>query len=114
MNASNSPCPPIGAHIMLLTITRSGWQVDDLGEKEYAELRTFLHDVENSERIRKLRTENSRTDSDDSDFVFFEDVMEKVQEREGSATVQWVLRGYADEWRQMRNRRSSYISTLDE
>lgn len=115
MNILYSPWPPAGAHIMLLTVTRFGCQVAELGKKDYAELRTFLHDVENSERIRKLHTEISRADYDYSDFVFFEDVMEKVQEREGSATVQWVLRGYADEWRQkMRARRSSYMSTRDD
>lgn len=73
-------------------------QVAELKEKEYEALRTFLRDVENHERIRRMRANRSSTNSNDPGFVFFKEVMEKVQERDGGATIHWVLKGYAEEW----------------
>lgn len=78
----------------------------ELGKKQYETLRTFLHDVEMTERIKQVQAKKRSNDCDNLDFVFFEDVMEKVQEREGRGEVQWVLKGYAEEWREARRARS--------
>lgn len=70
----------------------------ELRDNEYEALRRFLRDVEDQERIRQMPAINSRTDSVDSDFVFFKDVMERVAEQEGNARVHWVLKERAGEW----------------
>lgn len=75
-------------------------QVAKLRGNEHEALRRVLRNVEDHERIRQVPAITSRTNSVDSDFVLFKDVVEKVAEQQGSARVHWVLKGYTGELRE--------------
>lgn len=72
-------------------------QVEELGGKAYTALKDFIYDQENAEEARRMRVKrrlNGRRHSSSalSDFVFFKDVMQRVQDTDGDGAAQWVLK----------------------
>jgi len=51
-----------------------------------------------SSAARKKALRKGKAPPSNSDFVYFEDVMTKVQARTGDGEAQWVLRGYENAW----------------
>lgn len=69
-------------------------------ERAQAALREFIHDVEDAaraERVLALREarEHGMPPGSLPSFIFFDDVMEKIQSGDGDASARWVLKGWA-------------------
>lgn len=78
-------------------------KVQALKGSAYKCLRTFVHEMEDTARLqkntvrRKARRKGIAPPSD-PEFVFFEEVMSKVQARTGDGGAQWVLQGHEQAW----------------
>ena len=62
-----------------------------------------MHEMEDTARLQssaatKKARRKGKAPPRNSDFVYFEDVMTKVQARTGDGEAQWVLRGYENAW----------------
>lgn len=74
-----------------------------LGGGVYASLREFIHGVEDTAHLeifkaKKKAHREHRAPANPSEFVFFASKMTQVQNRDGDAAVQWVLKGQEDAW----------------
>lgn len=70
----------------------------------YASLREFIHGVEDDARVEifkatKKAHKERRAPPSSSEFVFFAQRMTQVHRHDGDATMQWVLKGQEDAWR---------------
>ena len=71
--------------------------------RAYASLRDFIYEVEKTAGLEMLKAKakahrDRRAPPRSSEFVFFAQKMAQVQRREDDADVQWVLKGYEEEW----------------
>jgi len=78
-------------------------KVKALKGNAYKRLREFVHEMEDTARLQssaatKKARRKGKAPPRNSDFVYFEDVMTKVQARTGDGEAQWVLRGYENAW----------------
>lgn len=79
------------------------FKVKTLKGNAYKSLRTFVHEMEDTARLRnsaarKKAHRKSKVHPSKPDFVSFEDVMTKVQARTGDGEGQWVLLAHEQAW----------------
>ena len=82
---------------------RPSIQVHARRGKPYECLRTFVHEMEDTARVtmsdeRKKAHKERRAPPSTSEFVYFEQVMSKVQPRAGDGEAQWVLKEHEQAW----------------
>lgn len=79
------------------------FKVRELEGNGYQSLRILVNEIEEKSRLkttvaRRMALRNERPSFNSSDFIFFKEVMSRVQLMEGEFSVQWVLKGQENTW----------------
>lgn len=79
-------------------------QVQAVKGNAYESLRRFVHGMEDTALVEfsaamKEAHKTRRPPPSKSEFVYFEEVMVKVQPRTGDGKAQWVLKEHEQAWR---------------
>lgn len=78
-------------------------KVKELKGNAYKRLQACVHEMEEAARLTivaatKKARRRGKSPPSTSEFVFFEDVMAKVQARTGDGEAQWVLKEHEQAW----------------